>query len=305
MKKTFLIAGSFLITIVVAIWMVRVLDVAQVRSVLHSVKTGYLLGAFLGYILLNVIRSYRFRVLLALDQPVRRIFPVVAIQNFFNVMLPFRLGEVPYLYWVHKQGIALGTNLASLISARFFDLVSIIAFFLVSSLFVPPTPYRSAGIVLGTVLILAGVAVVLWGSSIARRLPQNRIGTLVRDLIASFAQLRNRSMLLPTIIDSVLIWGLTFLTGLMLFRGVGLSLSPAEAFFVYTFPIIISMTPLYFTAGFGSYEASVTVGLGIVGVATAEAFGASVILHVTELLFVTVLGAAGYIHILWNQKSKR
>ena len=129
--------------------------------------------------------------------------------------------------------------------------------------------------------------------TIGRRLAPNRavlqrLVDLVRDTLLALAELRQRGVIVQMALLSLVCWLLIYASGYALLRGAGLRLSFADAVFAYGFPTLASLTPVYMLGGFGVYEGSLGVGLGMVGVSTNLALAAGLLLHVAELFFVVV-----------------
>jgi uncharacterized membrane protein YbhN (UPF0104 family) len=261
-------------------------------------------GAFLFYVATNILRSCRFSLLLGGRVTVRSLFFIVARQNFWNTVTPFRLGEFSYLYEV-GGGAGGGRSLSSLVAVRVLDVAAVAVLFLLGLLLVPETLASRAALALlgiAAVAVSFGILAALLffggrtaaGGWIIRLLPERLrplAETRLSEAAAGFAELRSRRILFRAAFLSVMSWGLTFIGGVFLLSAAGAA--PLLALgFVYAFPVFVSMTPLIAFGGFGSFEASVVLPLALLGVPVAEGTIIGIIVHVAELLFLAALALA-------------
>ena len=123
--------ASFLVFLLV----VRQVDIADIAGVLKSLKWKFSAAAFLLYVAANILRAFRFDLILESRIGFWPFLKIVFFQNFYSAFLPFRLGELSYIHMVNKNNINIGHNIASLIGARVMDLLSIIIIFTAEILF--------------------------------------------------------------------------------------------------------------------------------------------------------------------------
>lgn len=294
------------IGVVLLVLLLREIRFEELGLAIRSIDWRFTLLAFASYIGANLVRAERFSLILERKISRREFLRIVLLQNFFNVILPFRLGELSYIALVEKRGgVGLGENIASLIGARTLDLMSIIILFLVGLLTISPSVASSRLLFLVglavAVALLAGLAVVTRQSGRAQSARR-----WWSDVIVGFSIFRGRRTLLSVVALSLAAWILTFFSGALLLRGVGILLGAGEYLFVYAFPIFISMTPLVVFGGFGSYEGSLVFPLFVLGIDRAVAISSSIVIHLQELGFVFVLAAVGYALIrpgTWGRMS--
>ncbi len=282
------------------------INLNYLRTRVSDVSWPYLTAAFGVYFLLNVVRAFRFELLLNKEIKFSQMLNIVLVQNFFNVVLPFRIGELSYLHFVRKRGIGFGRNLASLIGARFLDLASIVFIFSVALIFLSKKVDNAFWFLFSSVTVLLILTVLffilLWSGARLERFVRSgkpsgfgslMLGKFV-ETYRAIREFRRRHQLVKSILLSLTIWLLTFLVGMFLFRGFQINFGLYQAVFAYAFPVVISFTPLYFFAGIGSYESVATLGLMLLGVSKETAINSSLLLHGVELSFVLILALAGY-----------
>ncbi len=291
----------------------RQVDFANVRELGRNLNWTYSVLAFLAYFGLNVLRAIRFELLLNRAVKLRAMLNIIFVQNFFNVILPFRLGELSYIHFIRSYNISFGKNMASLIGARFLDLLSIVIIFLFSLFsLIQTVSYSITLIIVSLVLILILFIVLplffwLFGIIEHRLTVKNSDGALgfilrkVIEVRTSLISLNHQRLLINAGVLSLAIWLMTFLVGMFLFRSVLINFGFWEAVFAYAFPVVASFTPFHFFAGFGSYESVTSLGLIILGLNNNVAISSSLMLHLQELVFVVILAMVGF----WQMTRSR
>ena len=204
---------------------VRGQDLGQVRRALGEADYRYLPAALVLYFAGVVVRAVRWRVLLAPVRrlPARTLFPVVVIGYMANNILPWRIGEFVRGYVLReREGIPTSASLATIAVERIFDGLTMLAFLVVASLFIPLDDELRrlaivATIVFG-VLLLALVLLVVSDTLRARLLPlatrplpealAARIIALVESFVGGLRILRSGRELVVVAACSILAWGL-------------------------------------------------------------------------------------------------
>jgi uncharacterized membrane protein YbhN (UPF0104 family) len=313
-RRALQIALAALTTVAIGAVVLSRLAWEDVRRLPSDLDPIHLVLGFAAYLMANVLRALRFRTLVGERLSTLALLRVVIIQNFLNTFLPFRAGEVSYLYLVHKSGsVSLGGNLGSLLGARLLDLLTALVIPLAT---IPlsrgwASDSRPA-LWFGALALGTGLALAL-GILASRPLAEwfgRRIGTgrawldrglaLARDILLSLHQLRGRRVLGRVALLSFGCWGLIYLSGYLLMSGADLKLSLWDCLFAYGFPVLVSMTPFYMLGGFGAYEGSVGVGLVLVGIAESRALAVGLFMHLAELLFVVLLALPVF---LWPRRG--
>jgi glycosyltransferase 2 family protein len=289
-------------TVVLGYLVVSRLSFGDLETLARGFEFRFLALAFAIYFGANVLRAYRFRLLVGGSVSARTFLRIIFVQNFMNTFLPLRAGEVSYVVMVHRTGgVTAGRSVGSLLAARALDFLAAVLIPLAVS------PFSRAFSTNGRILawlcafVLTGALVlavaVARSEPIANYLTERwvskrawvlRAVTLFGDTLRSLGQLRERHLLSRVVLLSLGAWMLIYASGYALLAGTGLDLAVSDALFAYGFPVIASMTPIYMFGGFGVYEGSVGAGLTMVGVAMGPALASGVLLHAAELAFVVI-----------------
>lgn len=298
------------IAVFILYFLIKKISIVDFKIALQSTNYEFLLLAFLSYIVLNLIRAWRFDLILGGQIGFFRILNIVFLQNFWNTFLPFRIGELSYVYLINKGGdVSLGKNIASLIGARLMDFFSIAiiflsSFFWISSIGSAQTlAMFSAGLLIIVALVFSAL---VWGGCKIKDFifklknkTRNKFLLVIfeksGETLENFNLFRLRGLMLKTFLLSFSIWILAVILGIFLFKATNISLGFAKILFVYFLPILFSLSPFYTPAGLGIYEGSLASGLILFGLEPARAIAAGFIIHAEELLFVIILAIIGYI----------
>jgi len=126
-----------IISLVIIYFFLKQIDVAGTLTVIGNIKISYILIIFLLYCLSNYLKSLRFMLMLK-EHRIKHsdMFAIVSYQNFFNLLLPARTGELTLIYYLKKiGGLRVSTGLHSLLLSRFMDLMVVAVIFIISSYF--------------------------------------------------------------------------------------------------------------------------------------------------------------------------
>jgi uncharacterized membrane protein YbhN (UPF0104 family) len=195
-----------------------------------------------------------------------------------------------------------------------FDAAAIALLLAVSILLQPtalPHSYLIAGLSSAAFLILTLGTLVLerFNTYLADFLTSRSTSSLgryvsgrLRESADSLALINGRRLLLRLLVTSCLTWLLAFADGWLLLMAAHLPITPSKAVLAYTFPIIVSISPFQAPLGLGTYEASLSAGLLIVGIPTAIAVPTTALLHVAEFSFAAVLALLAGASLIWSRR---
>lgn len=300
-----------LISIAIFIFLFKKISIADLTTAFRAVDLRFSFIAFSLYIAANIFRAWRFDLILGKQVGFKKFLNIVFLQNFFSMLLPFRIGELSYVHMVRKNGINIGRNIASLLGARIFDLLGIITIFTIALLFSYQGIPNSAGLFLfaGSLMVL-GIAFLIIFIFYSQKvvnfsekiLPRYFIEKL-KETAEGFLNFRKEKKLVKVAAQSFIIWILIFLSGFFLIKGTGIELGFWRSLFVYSLPSLVGFVPVFILGGLGFYEGSIIFGLALFGVNKEIAIAASLVLHVQELLFVIVLAGASVVIIKYAKRK--
>jgi hypothetical protein len=286
---------------------VRGQNLGQVRRALGEADYRYLPVALVLYFAGVGVRALRWRALLAPVRrlPVRALFPVVVIGYMANNILPWRIGEFVRAYVLReREGIPTSASLATIAVERIFDGLTMLAFLLVASLFIPlDAELRHIAIVgaavFGIFLLVLVVAVVFDKprlrvlALVTRPLPAPlaaRLTALVESFVGGLRILRSGRELVVVAACSVLAWGLESAMYFAIAPAFRLPLGPPGALMttaVANLATLIPSTPGYI----GVFETGVGLVLnGLLGIAKETALSYAIVVHAALYFPITLWG---------------
>ena len=297
-----------IITLVLIAILISQIEVADVADSLTGIEPVYLVAGFGLYILSYFFRALRFHILLNREVGIKDLFNIVCIHNMVNNLLPARTGELSYVYLLkNRHNKTAGAGAATLITARLFDMVTILMLFFISTLFVS-TIFDMAvearwiaitlmvGIMLAMlVIIYRGYLFVISLRSIANYLGMWKLPFIdyifrkMDETIESFSDMRRGTFVWSALV-SILIWIALYSMTYTLIIAMGIDMTFWTVLFASTFALITMILPVQGIGGFGTMEGGWAVGLITMGVTKEVAISSGFSYHIIILIYFLILG---------------
>lgn len=318
MKKK-LIAGVILSALLVYLSL-RGIDFQGVADGFKSMRYGYTLPVLGGMLLMQLLRSYRWGLILSPIGKVGQLslFSITSVGFLGIIAIPARMGELvrPYLI-AKKSSIPMSSALGTVFVERLFDSITVLTILVLVLFFTPLPPWlvNSSNLfrvltpaVLGAVFLLLTLAVmgamflliakreaslrVL--APLISRLPTRyaeAVNRLIHHFIDGFGIMVSPSLLTSVTVLSIVIWLVDVLVIYLLFLAFGFHLPVAAAFVLMIILIIGIAIPT--APGFiGNWHYSCVLGLSLFGVPRTEALTFAIIYHFLSIGTVVLLGLA-------------
>jgi uncharacterized protein (TIRG00374 family) len=294
-------------------YIIRQVDLAQVRRNLQSAHAVPLLFAVVLATLTFPIRTVRWRILLrgarGTPLPLAPMWHATAIGFMANNVLPFRAGELIRPFAATRlAGARFTSALSSIAVERIFDgltITSLLTFALLS----PGLPGHVAvgGVSLHHIALVAGsvsaaalliaLAVVAWPVAAERAVRKlvpgahlaDRIVLLIEGIRQGLAALNSPSRIGGVVLWSLVLWLVNALSFYVGFAAFDINVSFIGALLMQgllSFGVSVPSTPGYV----GPFEAAIVAGLAIYGVSEDRAFSYAIAYHVTTFIPITLLG---------------
>ncbi len=302
-------------------------DPAKMYEAIRDANYWYLPPAIGIYMASIYFRSMRWTVMLRHIKPISalRLYPVVAIGYMANNLLPMRLGELVRSYYAgEREGINKTSALATIISERMFDALTLLALIAALAPFMPvddlarafgdrfgvpwwalaavftlPFVAVFAAFVLSAVYPVKTLAAVSW---IIRPLPERAramINSVTETSIQALSPLRSPATLATLFILSIPIWlteaGVFYIIGLAF----GIEQSHSSAWtMAITMTMVASVTnvgaslPLA-PGGIGMFEfvsRETLVRTPFAAIERSTAAGHAIVTHATTTVPIIALG---------------
>lgn len=314
MKTSWRSAIGVALSAVLLWWTLRDVSPATVWGELSRANLPLFLTSTLCATIIFPLRARRWKTILepvAPEQPVGALWRATAIGMMANNLLPARAGEIARAYALTRQtGVPFATSIASLAVDRLFDMV-VLLLLAVTAFFDPAFP-RSAhiagqplgqiaqGSVMFVLLLVAGLyALAFFPSQLVRafEILARRVSPALEErgkaVLIRFSDglsvLRNPGRFAAVLGWTILHWLVNALAFWLGFKAVGISLPFSAALFLQTL-IAVGVALPSAPGFFGFFEKLATVGLGVYGVAAAQATSWAIGFHILSFIPITAIG---------------
>jgi uncharacterized protein (TIRG00374 family) len=265
-------------------------------------------GAF--FLLTLVVRSWRWRLMLSAQQPVkfRPCLSATCVGYLANNVLPFRLSELVRVGVLKRlAGVGAARSLGTVAIERVVDSLTLVLFLGVYLALASGGEYRTELVTVGwlalgggLVLVLGLVASYRWRDQFARvvaALPgwiSPSLGTRVSRLFGRFLEgfqvFTTAGQVLQVVALSAVLWGAAVCSHYCVGQALGLSV-PAMGYMVVVFTTAFGILIPAAPGAVGTFHSFAYLGLVLVGVQSREqALAFAVVLHAMEWMLMNISG---------------
>jgi uncharacterized membrane protein YbhN (UPF0104 family) len=258
MIRRLLLSALALAATAASLWyLVKPGSLSEVTTAMSGMAPSVLVIAFALSAAVQWLRAWRFAIMTrgSLAFPDATLVAIAFQLNFFNFVVPFRLGELSYPVLMRRAYDQSFLEAAGvLILARLFDLASVLAIFLFMAALLrmaggaSPLLYLAATVLAGVpaLLILLGRA--------ALALPG--LGKFAAPLAAGLDSLRQRPAQLAAIALSFAIWLAYGVMAVLVARATTATVGPAQALLAAAASNVAFALPINGVAGLGPAQAA-------------------------------------------------
>lgn len=318
-RRQFLVrAASIAITVGLLADLVGRVNWAEFDQLLGRVTATSWLGALLAYLMLNLFRALRFRILLdKRDSPWRILIPITLYHNFLVRALPFKLGELSYILLLRSRlNYSMEEGVSSLFGARVLELLIIVMVFASS---IPASADELAAqrdeLTLAIALTFAVSIIALYFGGNLIRAFQKTTQPLValaegkrpgiaagadkrlRQLADEMDRIRQPRLFLTALFTTCFTYTSSFLTNYILLGALGVNVELPVFIAIISLGMFASAFP-FTVSGFGVVEAAWRFGLmQFANMPDGDATAAGFLLHGFQIFAAAVYGLLGYLLI--------
>ncbi len=307
-----------LVTVALLYFVVSELQGVDLRDMLARIPAESWLGALIAYLVLNLFRAIRFRILLDRQHtPLKLLIPITLYHNGLVRVVPFKLGEISYVVLLRTRlNYSLQKGVGTLFGARILELVIIVLVFAFGILLSGGQFAEQRDRLMFIVLFAfaATVAGLYFAGSLLRLMVQvlqkimasqgrderrfiTNAQTKLLELAAEFDRIRQARLFLSALFISCFTYSSSFLTNYVLLRAMGLDIELPVVITVISLGMFGSAFPISLS-GFGIVETAWWSGLTLfAGYAGDEAAAIAIVLHGFQIVAAVLYGLAGYLLI--------
>jgi uncharacterized protein (TIRG00374 family) len=262
------------------------------------------LGA-ISYFLALLFRALRFKWLIHSKAiSLSELFKITAFYHLSLMVLPSKLGELSYPYFLNKiGGMNMTEGLASLIASRIYDLFIILLIFFFASIGFQSFFKNNLFLVLLLVcLLITFIFLAFFYMSGCLRWISDILGKIskvthsgnsksflwvqrkMNEMAEDFYAIKDQKSYLPVSLTSLVSWGMIFWTFYAFLRGFGIGISFLQMIFGSTVGVIANALPISGIGNWGTLEAGWTAGFLMVGLPKEKAIATGFGIHI--LIFI-------------------
>lgn len=311
------IALPTVLAVVISVILLREIDLKEIPETISRISIQALLIGFICYCLLVLAKTLRFRTILGLDANIFHVFPILALHTFWGNFLPFRTGDISYVYLMQRrQKVDATQGIASLLIASIIDLVLLILLMSTTALaLLPKLSSKFSWTVLFLTPTLIGVGLILL--IFLACVTPNFCYALVQQCTKPLLKLKKRPITWGVekgleIVNEITsfrfnirfikIWFYSFLCIVIRFgfqcflvSEMGVSIPLIEVLFALVFTNVFNLLPIQTVGNFGTTEFPFVWLLLFFGsdknIATVTGFS----LHLLILIYCLPLGMFGFL----------
>lgn len=296
---------------------------SEVIDLLRNAKPSWLAVGFGYYFLTNLMRAFRFGVLLKQPSMLTnlQLLPEMFALSFLNSVLPSRTGELSFPYFMQRRHrVPIAESATALLLARIFDYLAVITLFVFFALYELPNLTDNSTVIIWIVVILSIISSTLlimapWLSEMLFGLFRRLLTTFNLDtskmglrllkfgqqVVVALKQMRSLSIYLRTFGWSVGIWLSTFAWFEAFLNAIGMPIRYTIVVVGATFASLAKALPLVTIGGFGAHEAGWSLGFSLTGMESSAAIASGFTINI---LTFTMSVLSGGIALLWMRFAR-
>jgi glycosyltransferase 2 family protein len=308
------------LSVVFVVFIFTLFDFSELGSVWNELQPLWLIPAFAAYTAFYVFSALRFRVFfqtLGKKQPVRlvHLLPVIAIHNLFVTVVPFRAGELSFLYLLRKQ-FKIQENLVNLLLARLADAWWLLFFFFLSGIILFQEYNLEAYVsqvgwenliffMLGFIGVVLTFIVLEWRwnvlsfvwNQLRRFSIIERVHIMIKGMIEAFRSfwVARKTGLVLIFLYTGLAFFAIFIGNLCFYLTVNVYFTIWQIMLISSFMTLISVLPIHGIAGLGTTDLINISILMLFGIPQSLCLPVTAITRVEVFVFYLLAGLIGYL----------
>ena len=294
-------AGKLVLSILLSVgllWiLLREIELETVVAIFATIPLQAVVVGFVLYVLVNALRALRMRVVFR-EVRYQRLLGVALVHNFWNNLIPLRIGEFSFL-WLMRKHTHTNRSLMALIVFRFLDFAVIALLFLTGILLITGegVSLYGYGLICLVVSLVPGLMLLLLS-----RLPDRWAPGPVGKLRQELRQYTPRQ-LFGALGYTVVLWVVSLVLFYVLCEPMDMVVTFVQLWIPISLVRLSNILPVSGLAGFGTTEGAWAIGLYAVGVDFESAVASGLLVHLIRLAYTLVLGGVGGLLLRTSRNS--
>ena len=304
-RKAFKLLIGIVLSVLLMYLAFTKVEISVVIESLKQTKLEYVLLGIGSFFLSLSVRSVLWKSLLASNHPVNLypLFRSIVIGQMGNNLLPFRGGEVLRIYSINKtSNVSVPVALSSVAVERVLDLVSLVLFTGVLSLFIKIPDLLRASIafiilccfaVLSIMVYLANTSVlhkyVDWIMKFCPSKYRDSLEVVINNLIQGLSSLNSISLIFKIMTLSLICWGLVYFSVFFALQSYNLEVDwimPLSVLVLLNIGMMVPTLP----ASLGVYQFFTVIALSYFSIDKNIALGLSFVIQAMDFIPSVLLG---------------
>ncbi len=296
---------SLFITAIILYVLLSQISLNDLYALFITMNPVWIVLGAAGYFLSLLFRALRFKWLIHSKAiSLSELFRITVFYHLSLMVLPSKLGELSYPYFLNKiGGMNMTEGLASLIASRIYDLFIILLIFFFACIGFQSFFKNNLFLILLLVcLLITFIFLVFFYMSGCLRWISDILGKIskvthsgnsksflwvqrkMNEMAEDFYAIKDQKSYLPVSLTSLASWGMIFWAFYAFLRGFGIGISFLQMIFGSTVGVIANALPISGIGNWGTLEAGWTAGFLMVGLPKEKAIATGFGIHI--LIFI-------------------
>jgi len=281
----------------------------------------------IAYLLAIFLRALRFKWLIhSRETLLSELFPIAVFYHLSLMVLPSKLGELTYPYFLSRRsGLSMTEGLASLIASRAYDFFIVLIIFLfaiigfqdILQINLPLTIFLFILLILAILFAFSHMnTFLMWISSLIGKMggwtklknskTLHWVQRKIHDMAEDFYAIKARRTHFSVSLVSLGAWVMIFYAFYTFLRGFGIEVSLSKVVFGSTIAVIANALPISGLGNWGTLEAGWAAGFLIVGLPKEDAIATGFGVHILIFLVCGIMALICWVFFnLSRQKQKQ
>ncbi|MBN1645870.1 flippase-like domain-containing protein [Candidatus Woesearchaeota archaeon] len=268
--KTLIYSLITLVFLALIIWKI---EWQEITGMISSVSIYIILITWALYMIQSIAKGARFYILLDRQVPLLQMVKISIIHNFYNVILPFRTGEISILVLLKsKRKITQTKTIGLLLINRFFDFLIVISLFFLGLIMLGNKPEIAlnampAIIIVGALILLALLSLAFLNSTYVKILDKIMNIKLIKEfklvkwgftklkeVVVEFKNLKDYRKTLSILFLTMIIFTIMTYVNVLFVHEVNPTIDPFVVVIAVGLVLLSNILPTYLVAGYGTTE---------------------------------------------------
>lgn len=314
MNKQLKIVVSVFLTLSFLVYITISIDWLTFLGIVDNINLSHLLLASVTYLVSYYLRAVRIKLLI--DDPslkTKQVLGVAFLHNFYNRILPARIGDFSLIYLLKKAtNVNVTSSISIFVYIKLYDFLISILLLAFSYTILYKFNMVSSGIWITTILLLfltmkPTIVFKLFKRILQRCLHWKMVRTVdvkIGEMIKQANSVESNRQRLSLFLTSLVIWLLIFVLFVFLFLSINQSFGLWDTLFATTLSNFSWVLPINGVGGFGTMEVSMAFAFSMRGFPFHDLLVYSLYINVVVFLLSAVFAIVPYIMLIRKENRK-